>query len=215
MTAAKPRLVGRSSSLFTRVVRILAVEAAVECTFEIVPDLMSSNSADYAGNPALKLPTLEAADGTWFGSLNICRALVRASERKLRIVWPEGLLQPLLANAQELTSQAMATEVTLIMAGLGGAAAETPHQAKLRTSLLNVLAWLDANLPSVLAALPAERDLSYLEVTLFCLVTHLAFRHILEISPYQNLAAFCQQFAERPAAQQTPYRFDARAATAS
>jgi hypothetical protein len=117
MTAGKPRLVGRSSSLFTRVVRVFAVEAAVECTFEVVPDLMSSNSADYADNPALKLPTLVAADGTWFGSLNICRALVRASERKLRIVWPESLLLPLLANAQELTSQAMATEVTLIMAG--------------------------------------------------------------------------------------------------
>jgi hypothetical protein len=38
---------------------------------------------DYAGNPALKLPSLEMADGTWFGTLNICRVLVRAAERKL------------------------------------------------------------------------------------------------------------------------------------
>jgi hypothetical protein len=202
-------IVGRSSSVFTRVARIFAAELAVEHTFEIVGDLMSADSADYAGNPALRLPSLRTPSGVWFGALSICRELRRRSTLEPRIVWPEDLERPLLANAQELVSQAMASEVTFIMSRLAGVDARSPYQAKTRRSLHDSLAWLDAQLPAALAALPAARDLSYLEVSLFCLITHLTFRDVLPTSGYAQLSQFCQGFGARPSASATPYRFDA------
>ena len=204
---SNPRIIGRSSSSFTRITRIFACELGVECELRIVRDLRSSNVEDYAGNPALKLPILQAQSGTWFGALNICRALARGSAREPHVVWPEDLREPLLANAQELTLHALATEVTLVMSKLSGVDA-TLHQAKLHASLLNVLEWLDVNVAGVLAGLPAARQLSYLEVALFCLVTHLEFRDVVPVAPYRELAAFCGSFAERASAQATPYRFD-------
>jgi len=201
------RIVGRSSSSFTRIVRIFAAEFGVPYELRVVRDLLSMKREDYGGNPALKLPVLEDRSGAWFGALNICRQLSLASERALSVVWPEALSSPLLANAQELTSHALASEVSLVMSTLGGAQGG-PHQNKLRQSLLNVLAWLEQNVSAVRAELPAERDLSYLEVALFCLVTHLDFRDVLPLAPYPELTEFCRTFAERPSARATPYQFD-------
>ena len=205
----KPTIVGRSSSHFTRVTRIFALEAGVEHSFRPIRDLMSTDPSDYAGNPALKLPILETQSGAWFGALNICRELARQSTRKLRIVWPEDFDQTLLGNAQELAVQAMGTEVALIMSGLGAAGGDTPYQEKLRHSLINTVSWLDAKLTAVLAALPAQRDLSYLEVTIFSLVTHLEFRKVLATAGYERLGAFCREFDGRASATETSYRFDA------
>jgi hypothetical protein len=154
------------------------------------------------------LPTLQTPRGVWFGALNICRQLSRQSSYGPRTVWPEDLDEPLLANAQELVVQAMTTEVTLIMGGLSGSGEDNAHQVKMRKSLVNTMWWLENNARHVLDALPPERDLSYLEVTLFCLVTHLEFRNVLPISPYPDLNRFCQHFAERASIDETIYRFD-------
>lgn len=211
MDAFTPTLIGRSSSSFTRITRVFAAELGVAYGFRVVPDLTSLEAADYGGHPALKLPALEAPEGTWFGSLNICRALARRTPAR-RIVWPEALIEPITANAQELTLSAMSTEVTLIMSSLGGEAegprAMSPHTAKMQKSLVDTLAWLDSHVERVLAALPAERELSYLEVALFCLVTHLLFRSVVPVDPYPRLRTFIQRFDERPSAEQTAYRFD-------
>lgn len=205
---AVPTIVGRSSSHFTRVTRIFAAEVGVSCSFQIVRDLTSSDPHDYGGNPALKLPTLRTSLGSWFGSLPICRELARLSRDKPRVVWPEDLDVPLLANAQELVVQAMSTEVGLIMAKVAGGP-ESGYQAKMAVSLANAMAWLEAHARSTLSALPAERDLSYLEVTLYCLVTHLAFRDVLPVLAYPQLDAFCARFGERESAKGTVYAFDA------
>jgi hypothetical protein len=202
-------IIGRSSSHSTRVARIFAAELGVGHSLQVVPDLMSRDAADYGGNPALKLPSLKTPRGVWFGALNICRELSRQSSLGRRIIWPEHLEQPLPANAQELVIQAMATEVTLIMAGLGGSGEGSPAQAKMRESLQNSLAWLEANASQALAMLPLGRDLSYLEVSLFCLITHLEFRQVLPMADYRSLTLLCQSFASRPSAIQTQYRFDA------
>ena len=207
----EPTIIGRSSSHFTRIARIFAGELCVAHSFEVVHDLTSVDSDDYAGNPALRLPILRTSAGVWFGASNICRELGRRSTRGLRIVWPEDLNEALPANAQELTLQAMATEVTLIMAKAAGAVEDNAYLAKMRRSLLQTMAWLDAHLPETLAGLPSTRDLSYLEVTLFCLTTHLGFREVLPTKDYGNLNAFCEAFSARPSAASTPYRFDPRA----
>lgn len=175
---------------------------------EVVRDLGSLEAKDYGGNPALKVPSLRTPQATWFGALNVCRVLARAAPRKLAIVWPEALAEPLLANMQELVLQAMSTEVGLIMSGSSSAAAETVHRAKLKKSLENVVAWLEEHVQPALAALPPERDLSYLEVALFCLVSHLEFRKVMVLPPDADLVGFCRDFGARKACLETEYRFD-------
>jgi hypothetical protein len=205
---ARPVIIGRSSSHFTRVTRIFAAEMRIDYSFRVVRDLMSSDPEDYGGNPALRIPTLQTARGVWFGALNVCRELWRQSSPMPRVVWPEDLDEPLLANAQELVLQAMATEVTLIMAGLASTRDDNAHHAKMRKGLTNMMSWLEENVRPALAALPPHRDLSYLEVTLFCLVTHLEFRGVLPTASYSELNTFCQRFATRASSGETPYRFD-------
>jgi glutathione S-transferase len=200
-------LFGRSSSSFTRIARIYAAEFEVPYEFRIVPDLMSLEEADYGGNPALRLPVLQTAEGSWFGASNICRALSRRALSSRLLVWPEDLERPLTANAQELTLVALSTEVSMIMAQLAGAGG-SGNIDKLRRSLERTLTWLDEQIESVLAALPSERHLSFLEVSAFCLVTHLSFRGVLPTTPYPKLVAFSERFGERTSAQETPYRFD-------
>jgi glutathione S-transferase len=204
----KPVITGRSSSHFTRVTRIFAAEMRIDYSFRVVRDLMSSDPGDYGGNPALRIPTLQTPRGVWFGALNVCRELWRRSSLRPNVVWPEDLDEPLLANAQELVLQAMATEVTLIMAKVADASGSSAHHAKMQKGLVNMMSWLEENARSALAALPPDRDLSFLEVTLFCLVTHLEFRGVLPTASYSELTQFCQQFATRASAGETPYRFD-------
>ncbi|MGE6758352.1 glutathione S-transferase N-terminal domain-containing protein [Corallococcus interemptor] len=204
----KPVIIGRSSSHFTRIARIFAAELRAEPSFQVVRDLLSTDPGDYGGNPALRIPVLKTSRGVWFGALNASREMWRQSSPRLRVVWPEDLDTPLLANMQELTLQAMATEVTLVMEKMAGAGEGTTHARKLRESLLNMMAWLEQNANAALAALPPERDVSYLEVTLFCLVTHLEFRDVLPVQPYAALNQFRQQFEQRPSANETRYRFD-------
>ncbi|HEY3255953.1 MAG TPA: glutathione S-transferase family protein [Polyangiaceae bacterium] len=200
-------LFGRSSSSFTRIARIYAAELGVSYEFRVVPDLLSVDATDYGGNPALRLPSLQTAEGTWFGASSICRVLSRRAPGSRLLVWPEDLDRPLTANAQELTLVALSTEVSLIMAQLARAGSGG-NIDKLRRSLENTLTWLDEQIEPVLAALASERQLSFLEVTAFCLVTHLSFRGVVPVAPYPRLCAFSERFAERAAAQETPYRFD-------
>jgi glutathione S-transferase len=202
------RLYGRSSSHFTRIVRIFAAEMEVPLEFVLIRDLMSREPADYGENPALKMPTLESPDGTWFGSLGICRELARHHELNLDVVWPDQLESALASNAQELVLQAMSTEVAIVMGKASGVPADNAQQAKLRASLLGSLQWLEDNAGAAIATLPHERDLSYLEVSLFCLVEHLPFREVLDTAPYPNLRAHAGRFALRSSAKATPFRFD-------
>ena len=199
-------LVGRSSSHFTRVTRLFAAELGIELRLQVVPDLASLEIGDYGGNPALRLPTLRTPEGDWYGSLGICRELWRRAGSTLRVTWPEMLSTPLLANAQELVTQAMSSEVALIMARAAG----TPAAAlsKQEKSLHNQLDWLEANVDPVLAALPSERELSYLEATLFCLVAHLEFRAVLPLDPYPRLQCARARFGERASARRTEFHFD-------
>jgi glutathione S-transferase len=198
-------LLGRSSSHFTRVTRIFAAELGVAYQFQVASDLMATECARFGGNPALRLPVLKTAAGEWFGSMPICRELSRRATREVRVVWPEQLVTPLLSNAQELVLQAMATEVELILAGPETQA--TPHLVKRRASLEVSVGWLNEHVDEVVAALP-ERELSFLETTLFCLTEHLPFRDVLATAPFRRLEAFARDFAQRPAARATPFAFD-------
>jgi glutathione S-transferase len=200
-------LVGRSSSHFTRTARIFALELGVPHTFRPVFDIMSLDSATFAGNPALKVPVLVDENGPLFGTENICRELVRRSTKRSGVFLRGDVEGRLVANVEEMTLHAMSTNVTLITAKLAGADQAPP--TKVLRSLANTLRYLDDNVDRVLEALPPDRTLTFLEVSLFCHVTHVPFRQILDVAGYERLNAFCDRFGQREGARQTTYRFDA------
>jgi glutathione S-transferase len=208
MTDANLVLVGRSSSHFTRTARIFALELGVPHVFRAVLDLTTTDAAAYADNPALKVPVLVDAQGPLFGTENICRALARRSGLGQRAVLRGDVGDRVVANAEEMVLHAMGSGVALIMLALPGQAERSPPP-KLRRSLENALAFLDANVDGVLAALPSDRVLSFCETSLFCLVTHLPFRQVMDVSGYPRLQAFCRTFGARAGARATEYRFDA------
>lgn len=202
------RIVGRSSSLFTRVARIFAEELGVPYQLVPIHDMATTDPHAYAGNPALKLPILKTDSFTLYGAQNICRALAEQAGSPVRIVWPDQLHDHLHRNAQELVWHAMAAQVQLVMGTvIAKLPADNAYFLKGRAGLENSLRWLDDNIARTLSTLP-PRDLSLFEVCLFCLVDHLAFRETVGIAQHANLARFSHDFAQRPSAQRTPYRFD-------
>jgi glutathione S-transferase len=203
-------LVGRSSSHFTRTARLFALELGVPHTFQPVYDITELDAGAYAGNPALKVPILVDADGPLYGTENICRELARRAKAGDRVVLRGAVADRLVANAEELVLHAMSTDVILIMTSIADKSAPPP--AKPRQSLENALAFLDAKLDRVLAALPPTRTLSFFEAALFSVVRHLPFRKLLDVSGYANLQSFCAAFGDRTAARETEYRFDVRPA---
>jgi glutathione S-transferase len=201
-------LLGRSSSHYTRTARIFALELGVPHTFRPVLDLTSPDVATYEGNPALKVPVLVDAEGPLFGTENICRALARRSEARARVVLRGDVADRLVENVEEMTHHVMSTEVVLVMAKMA-AGDERAVPPKVRRSLENALAYLNGNLDHALDALPGGRALSFLEVALFCTVTHLPWRQVADVAGYERLTAFCARFGERASARQTEYQFDA------
>ena len=75
-----------------------------------------------------------------------------------------------------------------------------------RAGLVGTLRWLDERLPAIRAGLPPGR-VSILEVSLFCLLEHIAFRNPLAMPELVNLEAFVREFGARASAQATPYCF--------
>jgi glutathione S-transferase len=204
------QIVGRRSSHFTRMPLLFADELGVAVQVVPVYDMTAMAPEAYAGNPALKLPILRQGDTVLFGAQNICRALAERASHSARIVWPEEMRDALSRNAQELVWHSMAAQVQLV---LGTSVCKLPadngYFTKARVGFEGALAWLDAHLEQALAALPAQCDLSMLEVSLFCLLDHLAFRPTVSLQGYSVLRRFTEAFAARPAAQRTVYQFDA------
>lgn len=200
-------LIGRSSSHFTRVARLYAAELEVPHDFSPVFDLASTSPATFGDNPSLRVPSLLTPEGTWFGTLNICRELARRSPVAAPLVWPEDLADPLTANAQELVLDAMGTGVIIITGRLAGIGDDHAAHTKPFARLRGMAAWLDANLEAALSRLP-ERRLSFLEATAYCFCTHAEFRGLMTLDPFPKLRAFATTFGTRPCAERTPYRFD-------
>jgi glutathione S-transferase len=208
-TVTAPVLVGRSSSHYTRVAKIFAHELGVEHEFRPVFDIAALDSSTFADNPALRVPSLLTDGATWFGSQNVCRELARRATRPTTIVWPEELGDATSANAQELVLEAMAAEVTIVMARAAALEKTHPFLEKPKARIDASVAWLERELPGVLARLP-QPALSFLEVTAFCLCTHLDFREVRSIDDCPKLLEFVRRFETRDSARVTEYRFDRR-----
>jgi glutathione S-transferase len=200
-------LVGRSSSHFTRTARIFALDLSVPHTFRPVIDILSTEASTFAGNPALKVPVLVDEQGALFGTENICAEIARRSGRRPSVVLRGDVRDRVVANAEEMVLHVMSSEVTLIMAKIAGDARLAPP--KVARSVENALLWLDDHLDAVVAALPNDRAISFVEVALFCTLTHLPFRQVTDPTPFARLVDFAARFGERESARTTEYRFDA------
>jgi glutathione S-transferase len=201
-------VIGRRSSLFTRVVLFWAESLGVPWSLKPLADLRDLEATHYGGNPALKLPALQIAGHAVFGAQHACRVIAGLSAKPARLVWPEDLRGIVAGNAHELTWQAMATQVQLVMGtAINALPADHPYIAKARASLAGSLQWIETHLDALTQALP-PRDLSLTEVGLFCLFEHLQFRPTIPTAPCRNLAAFALEYATRDAAARTRYQFD-------
>ena len=108
----------------------------------------------------------------------------------------------------------MAAQVQLLVGtAVGKLPADNVYFTKCRAGFEGALDWLNAHLAETLDAVPSPRDLSLLEVSLFCVIDHLAFRPTVPVEPYPLLRRFAEDFALRPSAQRTTYRFDVPPAT--
>ena len=184
-------------------VRLFAIELGVAHEFRPVFDLMTVDTAAYAGNPALKIPILLDEEGALFGAENICRALTRRSG-KSHVVLRGDVTTRVVANAEELTLHVMSTEVLLLTANF----AKQPPPPKATASIEQSLDHLDEHLDGALAALPADRTVSFLEVALFCVLTHLPWRDVMAVTRWSRLAELTREFGQRESARATEYRFD-------
>jgi glutathione S-transferase len=198
------QLIARSSSHYSRVVRLFAHELEVPYELVVVRDLTSLDIAPY-DNPALKIPSLRMNGSTLFGTENVCRRLAELSTAGRNVLFPEHLTDDVARNAQEMVWHAMSAQVQMVMATFGKLPLDNPVFVKARTGFEGALRWLDENFARV--QLPPH-DLSLLEVGLFCLVEHLTFRKTVPVEPYSALAAFACEFGQRPSAAATAYRFD-------
>lgn len=202
-------IVGRQSSHYTRLVRMLAHELGVEYTLRPIHDLMSEDPASFAGNPALKLPALRQGDVVIWGSHNACRWLARQAPEGIdRVFWPEQATDPLCLNAHELLTHAMAAQVEVVFHEIVSKRPPDATSRKRRTSLVGSLGWLDAHWAALRATLPETR-IALFDLGLFALLEHLPFRNPIDLSAMPRLVAFADDVRRRPSAQATPYRFDA------
>ncbi|MFO0682926.1 MAG: glutathione S-transferase N-terminal domain-containing protein [Sandaracinus sp.] len=209
MTASVAIVVGRPSSHFTRIPRVVAHALGVPCELELVPDLTSTDAAGYAGNPSLKVPALRLDGEVLFGAESAARALAAlARPEQGRIVWPEEVRATIARNAHEVAWTACTTQVQLALATkVYPLDPGSPFVTKLGHALRGALAWLDAHAEAAIAALPPERTLSLLEVTLVCLVEHVEWRETASLAPYPRLTALVRELGARPAFAVTRYRW--------
>lgn len=201
-------IVGRQSSHYTRLVRLLAHELAVPYRLAPIHALLDTDPATFAGNPALKLPALRDGAAVVWGSQNVARWIARRSAGgEAAVAWPEDPTDPLVMNAHEIVAHAMAAQVEVVFHEIVSARPPDAASRKRRASLINCLAWLDGHLDALQGRLPADR-VRWFDLALFALLDHLPFRNPLDLSARPKLLAFAAAFASRPSAQATPYRFD-------
>lgn len=202
---------GRRASLFTRIALVFAEALHVPWRLTHIPDMTDLGTAAYGGNPALKLPVLRIGNDMVLGTENICRELatLAAKQRPVHVVWPEHLPDLLARNAQELVWHCAAAQVQLAMGTiLAGLPPDNIYFVKARTGIEGSLAWLDRHVDQLIDRLPAGRDISLFEASLFCLVEHLSFRPTVPVAPYARINAFVSAFGQRDAARATAYRVE-------
>ena len=161
-------------SHFSRKVRIVLRELDLACEETYVPDLLSSDPADFGGNPILRVPVLK--DGALFviESDQIVRHLLETYDRSAdRFAFFS--MDAAQRNALSIISAVMGAEVELILSKRSGlvAASGARYFGRYREVIAHGLAWLEERA----AAIWPTVEFSYLDIALLCMWDHLDDGH--------------------------------------
>lgn len=194
------QLYGTPLSHFTRKIRILLAELGVPYQPVWPAGVMSTDAASYGANPMLRIPTLVDGDVTLHDSEHIARWLVAKHGDPLGV----GSVEVDALNQLAVANTVMANEVVLILAERGGLQdLSSSYFVKLRTAIVDGLAWLDAH---------ASGEFSWRTVATICMWDHVVHYKLVPID-YPRLAAHVARFADRPSvATTTPERLQREAA---
>ena len=165
------RLYATPLSHFARKVRIVLSELRVPCELIYVENLLSSDPADFGGNPILRIPTFVDGERWIVESDQIVRYLVEKHDPEDRLACLS--LDPEQRNILSMINAAMGAEVEILLAGRSGIE-NVEDIAFFRRSfevIRHCLAWLDAQAPRTWT----EIDFSVLDIALLCMWEHLAY----------------------------------------
>lgn len=183
-------------SHFARKIRILLRELGLEFELEYVDDLLSSDPADFGGNPILRIPTLVDGDQWVVESDRIAQYLAERYD-------PQDRFQVLgmdvqQRNALSMIHAAMIAEVEIILSQRSGIEeiGRFDYFRRHYVVIDRCLAWLEEEGAQ---AWP-QVDCSYLDIALTCMWDHLQHYGTLpEMERFPWIAARVATFRERPA----------------
>lgn len=195
-------------SHYSRKVRIVLRELSLACEESYVPDLLSSDPADFGGNPILRVPVLRDGDGWVIESDQIVRHVLETYDPghdRFRFFSMNAAQR----NALSIVSAVMGAEVELILSRRSGLAAEAGalYFGRYRTVIGQGLAWLETNGVSVWP----EAEFSYLDIALLCMWDHLRYNRLRdETRAWPWIDARTARHASRPSVAETsPERMQA------
>lgn len=164
------RLYATPLSHFARKIRILLQELKIPFELEYVENLLSSDPADFGGNPILRIPTL-VDDVHWVvESDQIARHVVERFDPQDRF----GVLHRNMQqrNALSMINAAMGAEVEILLSQRSGIEGiqDFNYFRRYYVVIDRCLDWLEAEG----AQIWPEQDCSYLDMALACMWDHLA-----------------------------------------
>ncbi|MEM7516128.1 MAG: glutathione S-transferase family protein [Planctomycetota bacterium] len=158
-------------SHFARKNRILLRELELSHEIVYVENLLSSNAADFGGNPILRIPTLVDGEQFVVESDQIARYLVESYDAQDRF----GVLSltPDQRNLLSMISAAMGAEVEILLSGRSGIAGveSIPYFQRYFEVIRLCLAFLEKQGPDSWT----RHEFSYLDIALTCMWDPLAY----------------------------------------
>ncbi len=188
------RLYTTPLSHFGRKVRIVLQELEIPHELIFVPNLLSSDPADFGGNPILRIPTLVDAEHWIVESDQIARYVVERYDPKDRLGCL--VLDPDQRNLQAMINAAMGAEVEILLSGRSGIenVDTISYFRRYFEVIRNCLRWLDTEGAKRWTTL----DFSYLDIALICMWDHLRYYDTVpELEQYSWIGDRVSRFAER------------------
>ncbi len=194
----KPQLYGTPLSHFTRKIRILLAELAVDYAFVRTPSVLAPGASSYGDNPLLRVPALHHEGATLIESDHIARYLVARYDPADRLGVRSERVDAM--NRLAVANGVMSNEVVLLLAKRGGLddVEGVAYFRKLASAMESGVAWLDGHCPD-----DAE-TFDYADIAAVCMWQHLQhFQFVGGSDRYPRLAARVARFAERPSVANT------------
>lgn len=192
----KLQLHGTPVSHFTRKIRILCADLAIDFEFVRETSVLASSPIAYANNPLMRVPTLVHGAVTVIESDHIARYLVGLHDPDDRLRVRSERVDDL--NRLAVINGIMANEVVLILAKRGGLADldGVVYFRKLTAAIDAGLTWLEASTD-------LDADFDFRDIALICAWQHLAHYQLRPLDAYPRLGMRVAQFADRPSVAST------------